>query len=334
MRDSSGRVIGKGLSPPIMITDDHKSTDKSTSKQSQQIPSYLTESELEPKPVVPPIICEPGMLTGAPSRRRPQITKDTTPTSKKRAKPYDGERPSNRSQRKPHEESIENTERSVDTNGMPSAFPGGNAFSPFNPFSTPAFANTTPTSPESQRNESLNGLPSPVNSTQSPVSPGSGFVDNPEAMLQDVVHPLPYPFFPLSPPDTAPSSPPSTTAGPSTNVDISPFSFNMFQPHPAPPVSSLPSPQIHRLIPSSGPTFGGIEVTVLGANFHPSAILNCVFGDTVASSTTRWSENTLVCILPPRATSGVVPVTLEGIKMDTGNASALFTYIDDTDRSL
>ncbi|KAH9966201.1 hypothetical protein BGW80DRAFT_1563029 [Lactifluus volemus] len=96
-----------------------------------------------------------------------------------------------------------------------------------------------------------------------------------------------------------------------------------------------PHPRIHRLIPSSGPIIGGIEVTVLGSNFHPSLQLQCIFGDVVASSTQRWSDNTLVCILPPRATSGVVAVWFNGLqKEDDGTPPCLFTYTDESDRAL
>ena len=100
---------------------------------------------------------------------------------------------------------------------------------------------------------------------------------------------------------------------------------------------TLQLPTIHRLIPSVGPTHGGIEVTVLGANFHPSIPLNCVFGDVSASSTQRWSDNTLVCVLPPRATAGVVAVWFEGFPKADEQTSAppsLFTYSDESDRAL
>lgn len=100
--------------------------------------------------------------------------------------------------------------------------------------------------------------------------------------------------------------------------------------------SSGPIPTIHRLIPNAGPTHGGIEVTVLGANFHPSVPLNCVFGDVPASSTQRWSDNALVCVLPPRATAGVVSVWFEGFPKteDQGPPPTLFTYSDESDRAL
>ncbi|KAJ6499027.1 hypothetical protein C8R45DRAFT_980751 [Mycena sanguinolenta] len=99
---------------------------------------------------------------------------------------------------------------------------------------------------------------------------------------------------------------------------------------------TLPTPTIHRLIPNSGPTHGGTEVTILGANFHPSLQLDCIFGDVVAGSTQRWSDNTLVCILPPRATPGVVEVWFNNFaKMnDSAPSTSLFTYSDDSDRAL
>ena len=103
------------------------------------------------------------------------------------------------------------------------------------------------------------------------------------------------------------------------------------------PSDPLPPPKIHRLIPSSGPTTGGIEITVLGSNFHASLPLECVFGGAVASSTHRWSDNTLVCVLPPRATPGMVSVDFKSAKQEEGQdegVSCLFTYVDESDRQL
>ncbi|KAJ7497569.1 hypothetical protein FB451DRAFT_1121211 [Mycena latifolia] len=100
---------------------------------------------------------------------------------------------------------------------------------------------------------------------------------------------------------------------------------------------TLPLPTIHRLIPNSGPTHGGTEVTILGANFHPTLQLDCVFGDVIAGSTQRWSDNTLVCILPPRATPGVVEVWFNNFpkREDSSSpATSLFTYSDESDRAL
>ena len=114
--------------------------------------------------------------------------------------------------------------------------------------------------------------------------------------------------------------------------------YMLFDATPQQPQSlQLQLPTIHRLIPNSGPMHGGIEVTVLGANFHPSIQLNCIFGDVAASSTQRWSENTLVCVLPPRAVPGVVAVWFEGfpkVEDPLSSPASLFTYSDESDRAL
>lgn len=118
---------------------------------------------------------------------------------------------------------------------------------------------------------------------------------------------------------------------------ISQIPFLFFPPLSASLPHTLPPPTIHRLIPASGPTHGGIEVTVLGANFHSSLQLNCVFGDTLAGSTQRWSDNALVCVLPPRDRPGVVGVWFEGMKeigLVADGPPSLFTYTDESDRAL
>ncbi len=72
---------------------------------------------------------------------------------------------------------------------------------------------------------------------------------------------------------------------------------------PVSPQRSIPppTPRIQRLIPSSGPTHGGIEITVLGSNFTHAPELHLTFGGCRSSFTQRWSDNTLVCLLPPRS---------------------------------
>lgn len=95
-----------------------------------------------------------------------------------------------------------------------------------------------------------------------------------------------------------------------------------------------PPPRISRLIPGEGPVHGGIEVTVLGENFVRDLV--CVFGDSPAVPTHFWSSNTLVCILPPAANPGPVVVGIKGVPLtvEQGNGLQLFTYKDDSDRSL
>ncbi|KAJ7593900.1 hypothetical protein C8J56DRAFT_820143 [Mycena floridula] len=177
---------------------------------------------------------------------------------------------------------------------------------------------------------------------------------------------LPYTRSPTPPPSSAvPSLLPSSQDSESSSdgFSVNPFDISGlpsmmdtdFQPQlPTQPVSTLthsmpfmffdtvntsqptiPVPTIHRLIPNTGPTHGGIEVTVLGANFHPTMLLSCVFGGIKASSTQRWSDNALVCVLPPRATAGVVAVWFDGLyKSDEESPPTLFTYSDESDRAL
>ncbi|CAO3578382.1 unnamed protein product [Absidia cylindrospora] len=92
------------------------------------------------------------------------------------------------------------------------------------------------------------------------------------------------------------------------------------------------TPQLERLVPAQGPTYGGVEVTVLGSGFYRG--LTCLFGEH-AASTVYWNPNTLVCVLPPAATPGPVvvsfkehPIVLEGQDV------ALFTYYDASDQAL
>ncbi|KAI8091139.1 uncharacterized protein B0P05DRAFT_301198 [Gilbertella persicaria] len=92
-------------------------------------------------------------------------------------------------------------------------------------------------------------------------------------------------------------------------------------------------PRLHRLIPSEGPVYGGAEVTVLGSNFYEG--LTCLFGENPAIPTHCWSANTLLCILPPATSAGPVVVSFkEHPLMLEGQDVVLFTYFDESDRAL
>lgn len=94
----------------------------------------------------------------------------------------------------------------------------------------------------------------------------------------------------------------------------------------------LQPPQLDRLVPAQGPTYGGTEVTLLGSGFYRG--LTCLFGENPAT-TIYWNSNTLVCVLPPATQPGPVvvsfkeyPVVLEGQDV------AIFTYYDASDQAL
>lgn len=148
-----------------------------------------------------------------------------------------------------------------------------------------------------------------------------------------VIEPALAPPAPIQPTPPAPASIPSF-AIPAT--EPMPASFTpswSLQQQPNQLQPPAPAPRIGRLIPGEGPVHGGIEITVLGENFVRD--LTCVFGDTPAA-THYWSNNTLVCVLPPSANPGPVVVGIKGVPLtvERGTGLQLFTYKDDSDRSL
>ncbi|KAI8087854.1 uncharacterized protein B0P05DRAFT_530395 [Gilbertella persicaria] len=91
-------------------------------------------------------------------------------------------------------------------------------------------------------------------------------------------------------------------------------------------------PQLERLVPSQGPTYGGIEVTLLGSGFYRG--LTCLFGEH-AATTVYWNANTMVCLLPPAAQTGPVVVSFkEHPLVLEGQDVAIFTYYDASDHAL
>ncbi|KAI6157802.1 hypothetical protein BKA82DRAFT_996145 [Pisolithus tinctorius] len=319
MRDHSGRLVGTGISPPIMITDDHKSTMKSGSRVGAvdgEAPWFNAASNGTPSDL------------GTPSKRSVGKTKNIN----KRAKPYDAASRSN-STRFSREASIASLSSSANSPSVPrtrspTPLPLSQSLSPGHNQGTPA----TEVSSITVDGESL----------------ASSFGIADDHISPPILDKSPIEVFPLT--DGVPNgqathsvdtvSSPIPPAPPPTHffpplVPPQPMSFLFFDPTSPQTLASLPVPKIHRLIPSSGPTYGGIEVTVLGENFHPAVQLNCVFGDTMASSTQRWSDNTLLCVLPPRASPGVVAVWFEGIeKTREVSPPPLFTYTDESDRTL
>ena len=101
-------------------------------------------------------------------------------------------------------------------------------------------------------------------------------------------------------------------------------------------------PTIHKLIPSEGPKAGGIEVTCLGSGFCQG--LEVMFGDSKATTTTFWGETSLVCLLPPSAFAGTVPVTFKHQHQQSQiqpyptppipKQQAFFKYVDDDEQQI
>jgi len=99
------------------------------------------------------------------------------------------------------------------------------------------------------------------------------------------------------------------------------------------PTERRQNARINRVIPAEGSIYGGVEVTILGSGFYEG--VTCLFGENPAVPTHCWSQNTLVCILPPATNPGTVVVSLKEhpIVLD-GQDVPLFTYFDESDRAL
>jgi ankyrin repeat protein len=97
-------------------------------------------------------------------------------------------------------------------------------------------------------------------------------------------------------------------------------------------LSSENAPYINKLIPSEGPLSGGIEVTVLGVNFMEGLVV--VFGDTEAQ-TQFYSSSTLICILPPAQVPGPVPVAVKSYSFNIPIQNLMiFNYKNESDKQL
>lgn len=112
--------------------------------------------------------------------------------------------------------------------------------------------------------------------------------------------------------------------------------MNMMQPQMDSRAQPQGPAQIYKVTPAEYSKCGGIEVSCLGSNFTRN--MEIVFGDTVATTTTYWNSQLMVCLLPPSAQAGPVPVT---VRMQNGFApppvsgpSATFTYQDDEEQRI
>ncbi|KAI8832384.1 hypothetical protein BC829DRAFT_422829 [Chytridium lagenaria] len=96
-----------------------------------------------------------------------------------------------------------------------------------------------------------------------------------------------------------------------------------------------PMPVIGRIIPAEGPMHGGTEITILGNGFYDG--LTVLFGDIPAAKMQLWGNSTIICVLPPSAIPGPVPVTFRehpAMSFMPANEVAIFTYKDDSERAL
>ncbi|KAF9529238.1 hypothetical protein CPB83DRAFT_852915 [Crepidotus variabilis] len=318
LMDHNGRLVGSGITKPIMITDDHKT---STTKVPELMPSYPT-LDTRDWSQMGGMLAEVSPGGGSHTRKKSDINGTI---KKRRDKPYD-------SLSKPTRASREGTASSVTSPSTThSPLPTTRA-------STPSLLQALAASEAPPLPQLPPHFPLQDSETSSPDTLATPLDNNSDVPMPqisfDMQEPQPEHQMPPLQPSSALLPPQMVSPDMSALSNLPhPMPFLFFDPNQSQIQMQLPV--IHRLIPSAGPTYGGIEVTILGANFHTLVQLNCMFGDVAATATQRWSDNTLVCILPPRAAPGVVPVWFDGFpKTDDNPMSPLFTYSDESDRAL
>jgi len=291
MKDYTGKEIATGMSPPIMITDDHKSSKVKTGRKRPR-----TEYE---HPVAPDVS---ALMRNTHSPRFTNIASSHSP-------------------------------------GTPalSPVPEANAFALFNNIASAVHKQQPSLLPNQQSKPNVMPATTPSPKTEQLHSFNA----------QQIKQERDVGAFPSFDQDfnIADTTIGSSRASPNQNKAQGPMldglqmlqsqrpAHHLLSPPPESRNHERSAPRLHRLIPNEGPTYGGIEVTVLGSGFHEG--LTCMFGDSPAIPTHCWSPNTLVCILPPSATSGTVVVSFkEHPLVVEGQDVVLFTYFNESDRAL
>lgn len=333
LRDSANRVVGKVKTTPIMIMDDHKSVSKLT-------PAHTADEE--------------EVDTGAAKRRTKRIVARYS-ESEARIKEEDGD---------DFEEggvgAIRNKHRLSRHSVLSQSAGSLTKLTSSKPVSASVNGPTISNAPSTSRSgpghahrhsQSYTHSESPLPTT-APSSPSVGFSPQPSHATGDTgakseaelnaFAPL-QPFgssIPLSANDNLLLNNPLMQAMPSVNMALS--GMTLSSPATAMAPQPNPFPHITRVMPASGPVQGGIEITLLGANFSPEALTTaCIaFGENIVPfgpTVQIFSNSALICSLPPRSVAGPVEVKLVGVReMAPGVASPapIFTYTDEGDKDL
>ncbi|KAL9541910.1 hypothetical protein MBANPS3_008873 [Mucor bainieri] len=325
LRNDKGMIVATGESPPIMITDDHKSSKQrapsiSVSRKRRRAVSSEAEDEID------------ALATPASSRKtsvcgsEPEY--DTTPVISA----------STASMNPGYFASASDT-----TTG--SSIPSVLGHCATSPLPTPSEENvslltTSPKTPTTATSDSMWQNMLPYGSVQLPVHDMSN-LHHRRTQSTTASTRLSQPIL-LQ--DTDFDLPPrrrimedimiSDTCSPSLLTVASMPSFTTSDYAPTAVVSPGHPiiPTLDRIVPSQGPTTGGIEITILGENFHRG--LTLMFGNR-AATTVCCNSNSIVCILPPAEHNGPVVVSFkEHPLMRTSPVPPLFDYLDSSHQDM
>ncbi|KAJ3012438.1 SPT3 Dosage dependent suppressor of Ty-induced promoter mutations-like protein, partial [Thoreauomyces humboldtii] len=310
-RDYTGKIVATGMSPPILITDDHKSSKASrpTAARKRARVEEATSTEN-------------GMPS--PPRRRQSTFRSTSEDELMRLESAivsPSPAAAQISITPPIEEVLDlleaSSSESLETIMAPTH--SEHPISPISPVqSAVSHQSDSPLIPDLQHipefaemQTNLGYLPFHLDNSQF-LSDLEPMLDTDYAMLTDYIN--------QSPPDL-----------PSTELDVVGFPASLQgAPQQSPIIQQIS--QINRVIPAEGPLHGGLEVTILGSGFYDG--LTVTFGGIPAARTHFWGETTMVCVLPPSPVPGPVPVCLKEAPGLCDRDDPVFTYKDDADRAL
>ncbi|ORZ18869.1 hypothetical protein BCR42DRAFT_411759 [Absidia repens] len=339
MRNHHGYVIARGCSPPIMITDDHKSSKHRNNSISQpNTPSDTNSINVTRKRGRTDYESPPMLETPALSPRGSLSDNNNAPITTTMAPLVLDPTasfgiPSSASSPYPHERTSPSTDSSETSNRLlsPSSqtITIGNsdptAMTPLADAETQPYLDTLQKSnaPPSTITDLLNSNPThriDCQNNNNPTLPISNYGANHNHGDGGDTNEYGDEAWP----NQRRRRVMLNNGGGGYTSDDSPSLWRRTEQHP--------QPQLERLVPIQGPTYGGVEVTILGSGFYRG--LTCLFGEH-AASTVYWNPNTLVCVLPPAAVAGPVvvsfkehPIVLEGQDV------TLFTYFDASDQAL
>ncbi|KAI1388771.1 uncharacterized protein F4822DRAFT_429386 [Hypoxylon trugodes] len=362
IKDYQGNLVAQQISSSIMITDDHKTHIPTTSTAQTSVPALGAspmQSINDVKSAEAPMMfhsqsssdlqsmAQNGPLAFPPQNPQP-VTNISAPRNLSRqgspmspSGPMSKKRKASGSMKLPS--GLEMTR--LETHQSPPSIPGAQnesaatsaATSPFSP-NMAAFP--TATDPIFHGQPNLNGM-----GQQFPTGPPTPNSGGAEFMFPSGTRNLSLDSMSVPPMFSAPTSThPSRAPSPNRmgndirSMPQPPVGQNMYNAPTAMNVGRS-QPMIYKIIPGEGPKSGGVEVTILGSGFTNGG-LEVMFGEQRAATTTYWGETSLVCLLPPSPSAGVVPVSIRqpGVvpqhHLFTGNQQPLFRYVDDDEHRL
>ncbi|KAI8960622.1 hypothetical protein F5Y11DRAFT_358345 [Daldinia sp. FL1419] len=364
IKDYQDNVIAQQISSSIMITDDHKthlpaaSATQNPVLEPPPLPVAMDinhmEPSIQPYRMSPPTDIQ-GLKSTAPfpvsgNNSQPISVATTSRTMSRQSSPTSPSGPTSRKRKASGSVKLPTglAMTRLETGQSPSTMPPGTqnesavtsaAASPFSP-NMGNFPISTDSMFHGQQTN-LNTMGQQYPTSVGPPTPNSNSaeISFPQGSRNMSIDNIPVSQMFSTPssahPSRAPS--PSRVRNDMQNMSHGALSQNMYGVSAAMNVARAP-PMIYKIIPGEGPKSGGVEVTILGSGFTNGG-LEVMFGEQRAATTTYWGETSLVCLLPPSHTAGIVPVSIRqpGVAPQlsfNGNQQPLFRYVDDDEHRL